>query len=216
MSPRVAVADQIFDRVGALKPLSLDSRLSAQSRSTPRRLTAFEWRMIDLSGALFAGAAMPVRDESTRGRSCGPDRDEGRYVVRVSAGSCRVTVSADGFGSYVVPARYLDVGRQRVTHFQFAAGDRTGTISVDVQTPLTDRATATVGNTVTAQTVQQNRLNGRHFTGFGPKVPGSANLNFGPPVNVVGTLTFGRVTRTHLPGEAESSGQIHHVARLTF
>ena len=155
--------------------------------------------MFDASGAFLAGAAMVVRDESTIFEVAVQTENEGRYVVRVPAGSYRVTVSADGFGSYVVSARYLDVGRPRVTHFQFAVGDRTGTISVDVQTPLIDRATATVGDAVTAQTVQQNRLNGRHFTGFGPRVPGSANLNFGPPVNVVGTLTFGRITRTRLP-----------------
>jgi hypothetical protein len=138
--------------------------------------------MFEASGALLAGAAMAVRDESTRCEVMVQAADEGQYVVRVSAGSCRVTVPADGFGSYVIPARYLDVGRPRVTHLQFAVGDRTGTITVEVQTPLTDRATATVGDAVTAQTVQQNRVNGRHFTGFGPRVPGSANLNFGPPV----------------------------------
>jgi hypothetical protein len=41
--------------------------------------------------------------------------------------------------------------------------------------------------------------------------------NFGPPGNVVGTPTFGKITRTRLPtGEAGSSRQIQLAARLPF
>ena len=41
--------------------------------------------------------------------------------------------------------------------------------------------------------------------------------NFGPPGNVVGSPTFGQITRTRLPtGEAGSSRQIQLVAKLSF
>jgi hypothetical protein len=41
--------------------------------------------------------------------------------------------------------------------------------------------------------------------------------NFGPPGNIVGTPTFGKITRTRLPtGEAGSSRQIQLAARLSF
>ena len=41
--------------------------------------------------------------------------------------------------------------------------------------------------------------------------------NFGPPGNVVGSATFGKISRTRLPtGEAGSSRQIQLVARLSF
>ena len=41
--------------------------------------------------------------------------------------------------------------------------------------------------------------------------------NFGPPGNVVGTPTFGKITRTRLPtGEAGSSRQIQLAVRLSF
>jgi hypothetical protein len=41
--------------------------------------------------------------------------------------------------------------------------------------------------------------------------------NFGPPGNVVGSPTFGKISRTRLPtGEAGSSRQIQLVARLSF
>jgi hypothetical protein len=41
--------------------------------------------------------------------------------------------------------------------------------------------------------------------------------NFGPPGNIVGTPTFGKITRTRLPtGEAGSSRQIQLAAKFSF
>ena len=41
--------------------------------------------------------------------------------------------------------------------------------------------------------------------------------NFGPPGNIVGSPTFGKITRTRLPtGEAGSSRQIQIAAKLSF
>jgi hypothetical protein len=41
--------------------------------------------------------------------------------------------------------------------------------------------------------------------------------NFGPPGNIVGSPTFGKITRTRLPtGEAGSSRQIQFGARMSF
>ena len=41
--------------------------------------------------------------------------------------------------------------------------------------------------------------------------------NFGPPGNIVGSPTFGKITRTRLPtGEASSSRQIQLAVRLSF
>ena len=66
----------------------------------------------------------------------------------------------------------FDVGRTLVRDFRLAVGDRSETVIVRAEAPLIDRATATVGHVVTAQTVQQIPLNGRHFTDLGLLVPG--------------------------------------------
>jgi hypothetical protein len=43
------------------------------------------------------------------------------------------------------------------------------------------------------------------------------HANFGPPGNVVGTPTFGRITRTRLPtGEAGSSRQIQLAVKISY
>jgi hypothetical protein len=43
------------------------------------------------------------------------------------------------------------------------------------------------------------------------------HANFGPPGSVVGTPTFGRITRTRLPtGEAGSSRQIQLALKIAY
>ena len=43
------------------------------------------------------------------------------------------------------------------------------------------------------------------------------HVNFGPPSNVVGSPTFGKITRTRLPtSEAGSSRQIELAVKLAF
>jgi hypothetical protein len=43
------------------------------------------------------------------------------------------------------------------------------------------------------------------------------HVNFGPPGNIVGSPTFGKITRTRLPtGEAGSSRQLQLAVRMSF
>ncbi len=68
------------------------------------------------------------------------------------------------------------------------------TVVVRAEVPLVDRATATVGHVVTAETVQQIPLNGRHFTDLGLLVPGSvapSQTGFSSrPIRGIGALAF--------------------------
>jgi hypothetical protein len=134
-----------------------------------------------LLGSVFdaTGAALPGATVSVRDRSTGYDRSvvsdfEGRFrVAGVPAGSYEVTASADGFRSEVIHEVTFEVGRTLVRDFSLNVGDRRERVVVQVELPLVDRATATVGHVVTAQTVQEIPLNGRHFTDLGLLVPGS-------------------------------------------
>ena len=62
------------------------------------------------------------------------------------------------------------------------------------ETPLVDRASATVGHVVTAETVQEIPLNGRHFADLGLLVPGSvapSQTGFSSrPIRGVGAFAF--------------------------
>ena len=120
---------------------------------------------------------------------------EGRYyVAAIPTGTYTVTAEATGFRTESIEALNVDVGRTLVRDFRLAVGDRRETVIVRAEVPLVDRATATVGHVVTAQTVQQIPLNGRHFTDLGLLVPGSvapSQTGFSTtPIRGIGALAF--------------------------
>jgi hypothetical protein len=75
--------------------------------------------------------------------------------------------------SEVIKALTFEVGRTLIRDFHLEVGERSETVVVQAELPLVDRSTTTVSHVVTAQTVQEIPLNGRHFTDLGLLVPGS-------------------------------------------
>ena len=145
-------------------------------------------------------APSSLAPRSTRGTSaavsCLPGTPTQRAVLpgAIPAGKYKVTVEAAGFRSEIIEELNVDVGRTLVRDFHLAVGERNETVLVRAESPLVDRATATLGNVVTAQTIQQIPLNGRHFTDLGLLVPGSvapSQAGFSSrPIRGVGALAF--------------------------
>ena len=151
--------------------------------------------VFDASAGVVAGASISVRDDSTGFASLVNSDAEGRYrVAAIPAGTYSVRVEAAGFRAEVIEALTVDVGRTLVRDFRLAVGDVNETVVVRAEAPLLDRATATVGHVVTAATVQEIPLNGRHFIDLGPLVPGSlapSQTGFSTtPIRGTGALAF--------------------------
>jgi hypothetical protein len=166
--------------------------------SIPARAQTFaslQGRVFDSLGALVPGAVIRVQDESSgfdvRVRA---DSEARYYVVAVPNGTFTVTAEAPGFRAERIDALNVDVGRTLVRDFHLTIGDVAETVIVRSETTLVDRASATVGHVVTAQTVQEIPLNGRHFTDLGLLVPGSvapSQAGFSSrPIRGVGALAF--------------------------
>ena len=152
----------------ALTRIAVDP-LHAQS------LAMLQGRVFDASGAVLPGAHVTVRTHSTEFTRSVPTDDEGRYqIAAIPAGFYVVTATALGFRSEAIDEFYVEVGRTLVLDFRLVVGDFTETTIVRGGAPLVDRAAATVGHVVTAQTVQEIPLNGRHFTDLALLVPGAA------------------------------------------
>jgi Carboxypeptidase regulatory-like domain/TonB dependent receptor len=135
---------------------------------------ALQGRVFDASDAALPGATVRVADPETGfsiSTRTGPD---GRYYIPApSAATYTISVDAHGFRTEIIEQLIVDVGRTVVRDFRLAVGSQSETIIVEAEVPLVDRATATVGHVVTAQTLQQTPLNGRHFTDLGLLVPAS-------------------------------------------
>jgi hypothetical protein len=144
------------------------SAVHAQSTAT------LQGSVFDATGAIVPGATVSVRDGSTGfDRSVRTDGEGRFHVTAIPAGSYEVTATAKGFRSEVIKEFRLEVGRIVVRDFLLEVGDTSEAILVQAELPLVDRATATVGHMVTAETIQTIPLNGRHFIDLGLLVPGS-------------------------------------------
>jgi Carboxypeptidase regulatory-like domain/TonB dependent receptor len=158
-------------------------------------LAGLQGRVFDASGALIPNAVIRVRDKSTAFELSARTDAEGRYyIAAIPNGTYTVTAEATGFRTERIEALNVDVGRTLVRDFHLAVGEASETVLVRAEVPLIDRATATVGHVVTAETVQQIPLNGRHFTDLGLLVPGSvapSQTGFSSrPIRGVGALAF--------------------------
>ena len=177
-------------RVALLISLLLSSiPLGAQT------LAALQGRVFDSSGSVLPGATVRVQDASIGFDVSVRADGEGRYyVVALPSGRYTITTEADGFRSERIDALNVDVGRTLVRDFRLAIGEVAETVVVRTEVPLVDRATASLGHVVTAETVRHMPLNGRHFMDLGLLVPGSvapSQTGFSSrPIRGVGTLAF--------------------------
>ncbi len=165
------------------------------THTSAQTLAALEGRVVDPSGASIPGAVVTIRDAATGFTASAPAAIDGRYHVGpLPAGSYSVTVEAPSFRSVIVEKLTVDVGRTIVRDFTLSIGDRSESVIVRADAPLVDRATATVGNVVTGDTIRDIPLNGRHFMDLGPLVPGGvapSQTGFSSrPIRGVGALAF--------------------------
>src|SRR5215471_2176914 len=158
-------------------------------------LGALEGRVLDTSGASIPGATIIVGDDAVGLSRISRTGEDGRYRISpLAAGTYKVTAQAPAFRTEIVEHLTIDVGRTVVRDFTMTIGDRSEEVVVHADVPLVERATATVGHVVTADTINDIPLNGRHFMDLGPLVPGgvapSQNGFSSRPIRGMGALAF--------------------------
>jgi hypothetical protein len=182
-------------RESAASALILVFGLCHPAWSWAQTTAVLQGRVFDPSGALVPNALVSVREPS-RGFDVSVRSDqEGRYAVpAIPPGRYTVAVEAQGFRPEIIRNLQVDVGRTLLRNFHLTVGEQSDTVVVQAEIPLVDRATTTLGHVVTAPTVQQIPLNGRHFVDLGLLVPGStapSQTGFSArPIRGIGALAF--------------------------
>lgn len=142
----------------------------AQAQSNTGSITGV---VSDSAGAVVPNATVKVTNQGTNESRTVQTDEEGRYdVPSLSTGIYTIEASGSGFAATSVKDLRLAVGERARADISMTAGGVSAVVEVVDQT-RTDTETATTGDTIALERIQDNPVNGRDFTSLLATVPGS-------------------------------------------
>jgi len=145
----------------------------------------------DSSGAVVSGATATATNIDTGIGTAVKSGVDGNYVITpLKIGKYSVSVEASGFRKEVRENIVLNVQQSIRLDFSLQVGSVTETTSVTGEPPLLETESASLGDVVAAQQVEQLPLNGRRYTDLATLTTGVAKIAEGP-VNGASSPTNG-------------------------
>ncbi len=124
-------------------------------------------RVSDKSGAIVPGTQIIVTNTDTGTRTTVVSNSAGDYTVPFLApGHYQISAVVSGFDTYLHKGLTLQTEQTVTENIVLAVGKVTETVTVSGETPLVDTATASTGETLTAEEVEDLPANGRSPLGF--------------------------------------------------
>ena len=145
----------------------------------------------DASGALLPNVTVTATNTDTGIATPAKTAQNGDYVITpLHIGRYSVSVEATGFRREIRKDIVLDVQQTIKLDFTLNVGSVSETMEVSGAPPLLETESASLGNVVTAETVEELPLNGRRYTDLAELTSGVAKVIEGP-VNGGSTPTNG-------------------------
>lgn len=164
---------QIYSKIkqaGSFAAITLLLAISVFAQSNTGSITGF---VQDASGAAIASATVTLTNIGTNESKTVQTNGDGFYEApSLSTGIYKIVSTASGFQATTVNEARLAVGAKLRVDVQMGVGQVSAVVTVANQTP-TDTETSTVGDTIGAERVADNPINGRDFTQLLATVPGS-------------------------------------------
>lgn len=136
----------------------------ASAQETRSTLTG---HVSDPSGARIPGANIAIKNDGTGVITNAKSNSAGDYTVPfLQPGTYDVTVSLAGFKTFTHAGLVLQTEQTVSENVTLAIGEVDETVTVHGSTPLIDTATATTGQTLTAEELEDLPSNGRSPLGF--------------------------------------------------
>src|SRR3984885_15514074 len=119
----------------------------------------------DQTGAVIPDARVTIVNQGTGDAISSTTRSDGTYIVTpLKIGSYRISVEHEGFKKAENAAFDLNIQQQAVVDFVLQTGATNETVQVTAQAALLQTQSATVGQVIGSQTVENMPLNGRDWT----------------------------------------------------
>ncbi|MGB8064482.1 MAG: TonB-dependent receptor [Candidatus Sulfotelmatobacter sp.] len=145
----------------------------------------------DASGALLPNVTVTATNTDTGIATPTKTEQNGEYVITpLHIGRYSVLVEASGFQREIRKDIVLDVQQSIRLDFTLKVGSVSETMEVSGAPPLLETESASLGNVVTAETVEELPLNGRRYTDLAELTAGVSKVIEGP-VNGGSTPTNG-------------------------
>ena len=129
----------------------------------------------DQSGAVVSGASVKITDPTTGVSRTGTSNDTGRYIfVSVPPGVYKVTVSKSGFATLQADKQEVTVGKTFTLNLALQVGGASTVVEVTATGTELQTADATVGQTITGDTLDALPTIGRDVSSFVTLQPGVA------------------------------------------
>ncbi|HTV10059.1 MAG TPA: carboxypeptidase regulatory-like domain-containing protein [Candidatus Aquilonibacter sp.] len=136
----------------------------ASAQETRSTLTG---HVADPSGARIPNAAITITDTDTGVVTNAKSNAAGDYTVPfLQPGTYKVVAEAPGFKSYTHTGLVLQTEQTVTENITLPLGAVSETVTVEGETPMVDTATASTGQTLTAEEVEDLPSNGRSPLGF--------------------------------------------------
>lgn len=130
----------------------------------------------DTTGAVIPGATVVARNLNTGVTSTAVTDKAGVYrIAYLPIGRYTETISAKGFGTKHIPAFEIEALQTINFNVTLSAGAVSTTVRVSAAAPILNTSNATLGGTITANTIQNFPLNGLDFSALTLYIPGSVS-----------------------------------------
>jgi hypothetical protein len=130
----------------------------------------------DSSGAIIPKATVTALNQDTGVSSSANTNAAGLYRIEfLPIGHYQVTVQATGFGTETLPPFSLEILQTVTFNVHLKVGSAAETVEVSAGAPILNTNDATLGETITANTIQNFPLNGLDFSALTLYVPGAVN-----------------------------------------
>ena len=137
----------------------------------------------DTSGAVIPNAEVTATDTQTAlSRKTTTDGTGSYLITNLPIGQYQLQVVSPGFDAFVQTGITLDVNANARVDATLKAGNTTQTVQVTGDSTGVDTRTASVGELVDRERIQELPLNGRNAMQLAAVVPGVTNILAAPPV----------------------------------